>query len=137
MVRWKLLLMVLPVFIVLDLLWISAVMRGFYDQEIGDLGRRRAGALAPCWGAALLVYLLIPSGLVLFVRRLLSGATPAAAFGLGAVFGLVVYGVYDLTNLAVLERWSLRLTLYDVTWGCALCGLVTVAMCAMESWWEL
>ena len=35
----------------------------------------------------------------------------------GFMFGLVVYGVYDFTIGAVLEKWSMSLALLDVLWG--------------------
>ena len=74
----------------------------------------------------MLVYVLIPAGLVLFVRPMLgNNASLWQALAWGAAYGLVVYGVYDLTNLAVLEKWSLRMTLADIAWGCTLCGLTS------------
>src|SRR5436190_1336811 len=92
----KLLAIVLPVFLLTDLLWLGVVMKGFYSHELGELARRQGEALAPRWGAALLVYLLIPAGIVLFVRPLLrANANAWQAFGWGAAFGLVLYGVYD------------------------------------------
>ena len=39
----------------------------------------------------------------------------AAAFG--ALFGLVVYGVYDFTNYSTLRQWPLVLALADTAWG--------------------
>jgi hypothetical protein len=39
----------------------------------------------------------------------------------GALFGLVLYSVYDLTNLAVLEKWTARMALADMALG--LCPL--------------
>ena len=41
---------------------------------------------------------------------------PKAALS-GAFLGLVVYGVYDLTNLAILAGWTLRVALADLAWG--------------------
>ena len=41
----------------------------------------------------------------------------AAAIGYGALFGLVVYGVYDFTNYSTLRQWPFVLTLADVAWG--------------------
>jgi uncharacterized membrane protein len=35
----------------------------------------------------------------------------------GALFGLIVYGVYDLTNFSTLARYSPLLTLVDMSWG--------------------
>ncbi len=131
----KLLAIVAPIVLAIDLLWLGVVMKGFYSQELGELARRQAGALAPRWGAALLVYILIPGGLVLFVRPLLgANATPWQAVGWGAAFGLVLYGVYDLTNLSVLDKWTLRLTLADMAWGCVLCGASSALMRIVDRW---
>lgn len=56
-------------------------------------------------GAAILVYLLIPLGVVLFVRPAVGTSSSLwVAFVWGSVFGLVLYGVYDLTNRAILEK---------------------------------
>ena len=59
----KLLAIMLPIFLFIDLLWLGVVMKGFYSHELGELARRHGTALAPRWGAAVLVYLLIPGGL--------------------------------------------------------------------------
>jgi len=131
MSSWKLFAVVLPIFLVIDLTWLGIVMKDFYARELGDLARRVDDALAPRWGAALLVYLLIPAGLVLFARPAPGDGVLAAA-ARGAVFGLVLYGVYDLTNLAVLEKWTLRMTLADIAWGSILCGLLGAAMWLIE-----
>ncbi len=124
---WKVFAIVLPAFLLLDLSWLGVVMNNFYSRELSELARRNGSGLAPRWGAALLVYLLIPGGIVLFVRPLVgANATVAQAFGWGALFGLVLYGVYDLTNRAILEKWSLRMTIADIIWGCVLCGTISV-----------
>lgn len=132
---FKVFAIVLPVFLVIDLLWLGVVMKAFYSNELGDLARREGASLVPRWWAAMLVYVLIPSGLVLFVRPLLGlNATVWQAIGWGAVYGMIVYGVYDLTNLAVLNRWTIRMTFADIAWGCALCGMVSVVMWRIDRW---
>ena len=131
----KLFAIVLPIFLLIDLFWLGVVMKGFYSQELGELARRQGVFLAPRWGAAMLVYLLIPGGIVLFVRPLLGeNGTVWQAFGWGALFGLVLYGVYDLTNLAVLEKWTVRMSLADMTWGCVLCGTISVVTRFVDGW---
>jgi len=131
----KVLLLLMPVFLALDLLWLGVLMKTFYQLELGDLARRQGDALAPRWGAAIVVYILIPAGMVLFVRPQLNpSSSVGAAFLWGAVYGLVVYGVYDFTNWAVLEKWTARMTFADIAWGCTLCGLSTVAMRLIDRW---
>jgi uncharacterized membrane protein len=135
MASWKLFLVVLPLFLLLDFVWIGLIMKGFYNEELGDLARRHAGALAPRWGAAILVYVIIPVGIVLFVRPAMGAqAGLFTAFLWGAIFGLIAYGIYDLTNLAVLDKWSVRMTAMDMTWGGAICGVSALWMRAVERW---
>ena len=126
---------VAPVCMAIDLLWLGVIMKDFYSNELGELARRQAGAISPRWPAAILVYLLIPAGIVIFVRPLLSADSSwAHAAAMGALFGLVVYGVYDLTNRAVLENYTLKLTVADILWGCVLCGLTSCVMRAAMRW---
>jgi uncharacterized membrane protein len=123
MSTWKAYLLLLPIFAAIDLAYLGYLMRWFYDRELGELVRRSDGAIAPRWAAALFVYLLIPAGMMLFVRPQLSPADPVwRALLWGAAYGFVVYGVYDFTNRATLDAYSLRLALADVAWGTVLCG---------------
>ena len=54
----------------MDLLWLGVVMKDFYSHELGALARREGLGLAPRWSGHL-VYLLIPAGIVIFVRPIL------------------------------------------------------------------
>lgn len=122
-------LVVAPLIVLIDLVWLGVIMKPFYESQIGELARRNGAALAPRWPAAILVYVLIPAGIVLFVRPAMgSNASLLHAFAWGAVFGLVLYGVYDCTNRSILEKWPFVLTVVDITWGCVLCGSGGVAM---------
>ena len=44
-----------------------------------------------------------------------------------ALFGFCAYATYDLTNLATLRDWPLRVTLVDMAWGPFVSGLSTAA----------
>ncbi|MDX1945169.1 MAG: DUF2177 family protein [Pirellulaceae bacterium] len=135
MPTWKLLLIVIPVVALIDLLYLGVIAKSFYDAEVGDLARRSSGAFAPRWGPAIAVYLLIPAGIVLFVRPAMGPNAQLWQAALwGALFGLVLYGTYDFTNRCILEKWSLRLTLADIAWGCVLCGLGASIMWLAERW---
>jgi uncharacterized membrane protein len=52
----------------------------------------------------------------------------ALAAGYGALFGLVVYGVYDFTNYSTLRQWPFVLTLVDVLWGAVASAAASVAV---------
>lgn len=78
------------------------------------------------WIAAISFYLLFIFGLLVFV------VTPALkdnsllhAVLYGALFGLITYATYDLTNLATLKNWPLTMTLVDLVWGAVLSASVS------------
>ncbi|PIV90795.1 DUF2177 domain-containing protein [Candidatus Gracilibacteria bacterium CG17_big_fil_post_rev_8_21_14_2_50_48_13] len=115
----------LPIFLAIDMIWLGVIMAGFYNSELGALARRSGEALAPHWPSALLVYFLIPLGIVLYVVPKGAGDPLATALW-GALFGLILYGVYDLTNYATLAGWPARLVVVDMLWGAVVCGIVAL-----------
>jgi uncharacterized membrane protein len=119
---FKLYLTALPLFIAMDLLWLGVVAKNFYNKQLGFL-------IGPInWVSAILFYLLFIAGLVVFVIMPASQKgswTHALLFG--ALFGLVTYGTYDLTNLATLKNWPVLVTVVDLLWGAFLGAFVSAA----------
>lgn len=108
-------------FFALDMLWLGLVARSFYRAQIGSLLKEQVN-----WPAALVFYLLFVFGLVYFV--IVPGverkSLPEVALN-GALFGLVTYAAYDLTNLAVAKDWPLPVTIVDLVWGAVLGAVVS------------
>jgi uncharacterized membrane protein len=85
--------------------------------------------------SAAICYVLIVLGLYYFVLRhiIVPNATSAAAsiqtmrigYGVRAAFflGILVYGVYETTTLAILRNWSPMTAVIDTTWGGTLFAL--------------
>jgi len=115
-------LIALAVFFAVDMVWLGLVARGFYRRYLGAMLSPKVN-----WAAAILFYLLFIAGLIVFVVKpvLLKGGTFEAA-GLGALFGLICYATYDLTNLATLKDWPILVTVIDLVWGTALGGVVSL-----------
>ncbi|MEJ5357076.1 MAG: DUF2177 family protein [Desulfobacterales bacterium] len=113
----------LVVFFAVDMLWLGWVARGFYRKHLGHWL-----AAEPHWPAAVLFYLLFILGVLVFVvlPGLASGSL-GRTLALGALFGLVTYATYDLTNLATARDWPLVVTLVDMAWGTVLSTLVAAA----------
>ena len=112
--RFDLFLMALVIVGLLDGLWLGVVMSAFYRSQLSLIARMSGNRLAPLWTPALLVYVLLAFGIVVFVLPRTPGEAPIAR---GALFGLVVYGVYDLSNLSHLKRGPVLLTAVDIAWG--------------------
>jgi uncharacterized membrane protein len=104
-------------FMLLDGVWLGVVMKNFYRTQLAPIVRLADGGIAPNWPAAVVVYVLLGTGIALFVIPRAPTASLAAAYG--ALFGLVVYGVYDFTNYSTLRQWPFVLTIADVAWGTA------------------
>ncbi len=102
-------------FVLLDGIWLGLLMKNFYRDQLAPIVRLADGGIAPNWPAAFIVYVLLGAGIALFVVPRATTVGSAAAFG--AVFGLVVYGVYDFTNYSTLRQWPFVLTLADTAWG--------------------
>ena len=118
----KLYLIALPVFLAIDMVWLTIVAKNFYAKQIGYLMAKN-----PNLFAALIFYLIFIAGLIVFV------ITPALdkkmwiqALLAGAFFGLVTYATYDLTNLATVKDWPLIITFVDLIWGMVLSAAVSV-----------
>ena len=103
-------------FMVLDGVWLGLLMKNFYRQQLAPIVRLAdGGGIAPNWPAAFVVYAMLGIGIAAFVIPRADTVSTAAAYG--ALFGLVVYGVYDFTNYSTLRQWPFALTLADVAWG--------------------
>jgi uncharacterized membrane protein len=114
-------------FMLLDGLWLGLLMKNFYRDKLLPIVRLADGGIAPNWPAALAVYLLLGAGIAIFVIPRAVSTASAALYG--ALFGLVVYGVYDFTNYSTLRQWPLSLTFVDLAWGAT-----ASAACAVAIW---
>jgi uncharacterized membrane protein len=118
---FKLYTIALPVFFAIDMLWIGLVAKSFYAKQIGSLLKPNVN-----WGAAILFYLLFIGALVVFViLPAVEKHSWVHALLFGALFGLVCYATYDLTNLAVAKDWPLLVTIVDLLWGTVLAASVS------------
>lgn len=115
-------LLTIPVFFVIDIIWLAFVARGFYQSQLGHL----LGEVN--WGAAVPFYFIYIGAILLFaaVPALESGSALKAVL-LGATFGFVAYATYDLTNLATIKDWPLIVTIVDLIWGTVLTASVAVS----------
>jgi uncharacterized membrane protein len=104
--------------LLLDFVWLS-LQRTMYGDMVKRVQLRDMRVrLAP----AVIAYALVYAGLVFLVlpplmQRNISGA---ALWWHAGLHGLVVYGVYNATNLAVFERYPWSVALIDTAWGVTL-----------------
>ena len=126
----KLYLATFVAFLAVDMVWLVLVARTFYRKYIGFLM-----APSPNWAAAIIFYLLYIVGiLVLAVLPGLEANSLKTTLLRGALFGLVAYATYDLTNLATLKDWPVIVTVVDMIWGTVLSVAVSYAGYMAGKW---
>lgn len=112
----KLYFIALPIFFALDMVWLWVVAKNFYKKQIGFLMKSDIN-----WVAGIIFYLLFILGLVLFViKPALDKNSLSHAILFWALFGLISYATYDLTNLSTLKDWPIAITIVDLIWGTVL-----------------
>ena len=126
----KLYLLTIPVFFVIDMIWLGYVSRNFYKTQLHHL-------LSPevNWTAAFLFYFIYIVGILFFaVRPGLEAESLIRTCLLGALFGFFTYATYDLTNLATLRNWPITVVIVDIAWGTLLCTLVGGGSYMIAAW---
>ncbi len=110
------------VFMAIDLIWLGVIAKNLYSKHLGYIMTDKVN-----WGAALLFYVLFIIGLLFFViSPALDKNSWTYALGAGALYGLLTYATYDLTNLATLKDWPITITVIDMIWGTTLASLTSI-----------
>jgi len=126
LLKLKLYFITLFVFLGIDAFWLGLVAPKFYKSQIGHLMAESANL-----PAAGLFYLLFVGALVFFViEPAVSGREMRNVILRGALFGLVTYATYDLTNLATIRDWPVAVTVVDLIWG----TILTASTSALSVW---
>ena len=101
------------IFLIIDVIWLSYATKSFYRPLIGNLLTDK-----PVLWAAALFYLLYMFGMsVIVIQPCIEPSGIFKSLYTGFIFGLVAYGTYNLTNMAVLKDWSPTVVFVDMFWG--------------------
>lgn len=113
----KIFLLSLPILLVVDFIWLTLIAKSFYQKHLGFL--MRTSLEYPHWLATLMVYIVITLGLILFVLpKIESGLTVMILYG--ALYGFILYGLYEFTNYALVKDWPIIVVIVDLIWGLTL-----------------
>ncbi len=109
-------------FLLIDFFWLGFLAKNFYQEQIGFLVSTKV-----IWPAAILFYFFYILGLSYFVIFPALEKTPMYhTFLKGAFFGFICYATYDLTNLATLKNWPVKIVFVDLIWGAFISGSVSI-----------
>jgi len=87
------------------------------------------------WTAAIIFYLLFVAATLFFaVAPAVEKNLVSTAILYGALFGFITYATYDLTNLATLKGWPVKIVWIDMAWGTFLTASVSIAGFYIVKW---
>ena len=114
------------IFLIIDIIWLSFAVKYFYRPNIGHLLLNK-----PVMWAAAMFYIIYVFGIgVVIIEPSINLDNTISFLFKAFVFGLVVYGTYNLTNMATVKGWSPSVVLVDMIWGGSLtafssyCGIL-------------
>ena len=115
----------------LDGIWLSIMIKRFYAPLFGNFMLSSPHVIPIA-----LFYVLYTFGLTYLVimPAVAQQSSLVVLFFNAALFGLVTYGTYDLTNQATIKDWSVLITLVDMAWGSLINGLVVLIVSFISSY---
>jgi len=103
------------VLIVIDAIYLN-LMKGYFEKQIQIIQGSKPQIK---YTGVLICYLFLVIGLYYFIIK------PKKSVSDAFLFGLVVYAVYESTNYALFNKWSILTLVMDTLWGGILFALTT------------
>jgi uncharacterized membrane protein len=95
------------IFVVIDSVYLN-LAKGYFSNQVQKV---QNSAIKLNYVATFICYLFLITGLNYFIIK--PNKTPSDAF----LLGIVIYGVYETTNLALFSNWSWLTAIMDTLWG--------------------
>ena len=113
---WLIILVSVIVLLVLDLMYLMIIKHHFNDQ----VKRVQGENIRLNYYGAAICYMILLFGLHYFILYPEKGAFEAL------LLGLVIYGVYESTNMAIFNDWTWYIFMVDTLWGGVLLASTTI-----------
>ena len=110
------------VFVVLDGFYLN-LTKNYFNKQVRSI---QGSDIKMNFIAVAITYIFLIYGLNYFIIQRNKSVKDAA------LLGLIIYAVYEFTNLSIFTNWALLSTLIDTTWGALLFGLTTAIVYKME-----
>ena len=102
-----LLLLSAVIFITIDFIYLN-VIKDYFDNQIKIV---QGSPIKINYLGAALCYILLIVGINYFIIK------PRKSVSDAFLLGIVIYGVYETTNYALLKNWSILTVIIDTLWG--------------------
>jgi len=111
------------IFIAMDSIYLSIIKNYFQNQ----IQKVQGSAIQINFLGAALCYVFLIVGINYFIIK------PRKSVSEAFLLGIVIYGVYETTNYALLKNWSLLTVIMDTLWGGILFALTTYIINLMRT----
>jgi uncharacterized membrane protein len=105
------------ILIIIDSIYLS-LLKGYFSKQVQAVQKT---PLQVNIFSMIICYLFIIIGLNYFIIQSKSDKTVFNAF----LLGIIIYGVYETTNLSIFTKWSWITVIIDTLWGGILFALTT------------
>jgi len=113
-----------------DMLWLGVIAKNIYQKYLGGFLSDNVN-----WTAAIIFYFIFVVGISIFaIYPAVNKDSVFNAILMGALFGFFTYATYDLTNLATLKGWPLKIVFIDILWGTTLYAIVSFSGFYLVKW---
>jgi len=106
------------IFVSLDYIYLSSIKNYFLNQ----IKKVQGSPVSVNFLAVVICYIFLIIGINYFIIK------PKRSVQDAFLLGLVIYGVYETTNWALLKNWSVLTVIIDTLWGGILFALTTYLM---------
>jgi len=103
------------IFVGIDSIYLN-FMKGYFKAQVQKI---QNSPIQINYSAALICYVFLITGIYYFIIK------PNRSLQDAFLLGIVIYGVYETTNWALLKNWSLATVIMDTLWGGILFALTT------------
>lgn len=120
---------VLVLFLLIDLPIILYFNKPIYDKQFNRINKCSNNEISnlQVYSSAIIAYLLLALGIYIFIIRPEMNTYKQDYLNIiiqGMILGLVVYGVYNGTNMATIKEWGVKEFIIDTVWGTILSGTI-------------
>lgn len=114
---------VLIILLIFDSIWLGKIQKNNFNIMVNKIqGSDIQMSLLP----AIMAYLLMGLSIYSFVLPYLTKENyNKEAWKRGCLLGFVIYGIYDMTNIAIFKKYNWKMGIIDWIWGTFLFGITS------------
>mgnify|MGYP005858448385 CR=1 FL=1 len=106
------------ILVIIDAIWINFVTGPIFNRMVKEIQGKEININMV---GAFFSYACLAIGIYWFGYRNINSDNVWESALPAALFGVVGYGLFDFTNMAIFDKWEVMPTIIDVAWGGAVC----------------